>query len=978
MSVFDFGVKRPEDFSPMTDEILEKTTVWQFEQIVEKYPDRMALKDATQSLNYRELNNACNNLAQQIIQELGSGKSPVAFLLGNEILSIIAFMAILKSGRPYLGLHSGNSNEQLKSYLEDSTAPLLITTSQFKETAGNIIGDQRAVKVLYFDDIKSNIFCKNPETPTDPEKTFAIFYTSGSTGKPKGVAVGHLCKAQTIQYMTNGWFYAPSDHIAMLTSVCYGAAYPSVLGALMNGALLCILDLKTNAAQQTLDWIVNEELTVFRCTPSIFRTVFGLAPEGMIFSKLRFITLGGEPVTDGDIELFKAHTADDCVLINNFAATEAWNISHFVVRHDFPPFSGFLPAGFPAPGKEILLVDDDGQSIQDEREGEIVIRSRYLSQGYWRQPELTTQKFHADPNEPGVRLYYSGDRGRWVKDGALEVMGRKDNQVKVRGYRIQLEVIDLALRNLEGVSDAATIVFHSSGRGERLVAYLAMQGRERRAASQLRKSLSAQLADYMIPSVFIQMDMLPRTVTGKLARLQLPDPSHERPELETPFAAPQGEVELQIASIWKKSLELEKVGRDDSFFELGGDSLSAVEMTLEVEKLFSKPVPPAFFKKPSISSLSALLETGIHTERPKEKFVVESFKKDKNSSAQKKSKRSIWKNLQSLTSRKYSLEDLDKVLDLLVARYIVSKPYTEANQWAIQWSKNPFVRDVLYRRRYALLSRWMASLNNCSVPPAEAFQLSLITNLSFGLSKYLGKKEKSVKEDLRAYKKSKYAYWRTLGEVLDATPVGQLNEYFPIGGIEHFSRAYEQGKGVILLTFHGVPTPGRFFAFERFMKLDDIPTISYHIPVWQSEYHNREHEMPESVASTLNAEIALYGQRKLQAGQVINLASDTNDLQGRTYNIPIAGKIYQLKSGFAELALNSGAKIIPHFRHCLADGKIQLSFGPPLDPGHGDRNQQVETLLNSYAAFIENTWATHPEAMRWTKIRKHLARQSSR
>jgi lauroyl/myristoyl acyltransferase len=418
------------------------------------------------------------------------------------------------------------------------------------------------------------------------------------------------------------------------------------------------------------------------------------------------------------------------------------------------------------------------------------------------------------------------------------------------------------------------------------------------------------------------------------------------------------------------------VGRDDNFFELGGDSLSAVEMTLEVEKLLSRSVPPAFFKNPTLSSLAILLEVDNQTQANKDKFVIESYRKDNHSQKSQKKKTVVTNNLKSPITRKYSLDDFDKIADLLVARYIVSKSYTAANKWTVQWSQNPFVRDFLYRRRYALFSRWMVTLKDCHIQPSDAFQMSMLTNMNFGLSKYLGKKEKSVKDDLQAYKKSPIPYWRTLGKLLEATPKGQLNEYFPISGSDHFVQAYQQGRGVILLTFHGVPTPGRFFALERLLGLEDIPTISYHIPIRQSQYHNREDEMPEAVASTLNAEIALFGQRKLLEGKVINIASDTNDLQGRTYKVLLAERIYQIKAGFAELALNTGAKIVPHFRHCLPDGKIQLSFGAPLEPGTGDRSQQVETLLNGYAAFIENTWATHPEAMRWLKIKRHLLRQS--
>jgi len=974
MSVIDFGIKSPDDFSPISDEILEETIIPQFERIVKKYPDRMAVKDSTLVLTYQELNNAINNLAHWIINEMSDDKSPIAFLLGNEVFAIIVFMAVLKSGRPYVGLHPGNSNEQLRSFLEDSTASLLITSAESKETAETLLNNQKQIKVLYFDEIQTNSEYENPEYHVAPNDLFGIFYTSGTTGTPKGIMSGHLYKSQSAQYMNNSWFFSPSDRIPLLTSVCYGASYPSVFGAFLSGALLCIFDLKANSAQKALDWIISEELTVFRCTPSIFRTVFGLVPNELIFSKLRFITLGGESITETDIELFKAHTAEDCVLINNFSSTETGSMCHYPVHHNLPPFQGFLPAGYPAPGKEIMLLDNNGQQTQTGQAGEIIVRSQYLSFGYWRQPELTNQKFRIDPSDPKFKIYFSGDYGRWRDDGTLEVLGRADTQVKIRGYRVQLEAVDTILRSLTGVKDAATIVHGTSG-SERLVAYLSMTGNEKISVNQLKKELSVKLSDYMIPSLFIQMDALPRTATGKLARHELPKPTNDRPELDTPYKSPHGELQLQIASVWQKVLGLEQVGINDSFFELGGDSLLALQMTLEVEKATSRTISQAFFKEPTIASLATLLEANISSSTNNERFVIESYRKDgQQNTKTEKRKRGRGIKLTKVISRMYSLSDLDRLIDLLVARNIVSKSFPEALQWTVQWSQNTLVRDLLYRRRYALFTRWVASLKDCNVLPSNAFQMSLLTNMNFGLQRYLGKKERSVKSDLQAYKRSRYPYWRTLGELLDKAPYGQMNEYFPVSGVEHLSQAHQQGTGVVLLSFHGVPTPGRFFALERFMELDPIPTISYHIPIWQSEYHDRRDEMPVEVASTLNAEVALFAQRKLQEGKIINIVSDTNDIQGRTHKVSLAGRAYRIKSGFAELAINTGAVIVPHYRHCLPNGRIQLSLGAPLEPGTGDRQQQVENLLGQYTAFIEHAWATHPEAMRWIKINKHLAR----
>lgn len=268
----------------------------------------------------------------------------------------------------------------------------------------------------------------------------------------------------------------------------------------------------------------------------------------------------------------------------------------------------------------------------------------------------------------------------------------------------------------------------------------------------------------------------------------------------------------------------------------------------------------------------------------------------------------------------------------------------------------------------------MATLKDCQVQPSEVFQVNIMTNMNFGLSRYLKSKGANEKADAQNYKKLRYRYWRTLGELLETIPPGQLNENFPIIGLEHFTQVYAQGKGVILLTFHGMPRPEGFFPLERHLGLEQIPTISYHTPRRKNRHDKKENKLSEAAAAAMNAQVALLGQSKLLAGKVINIVSDTNDKQGRTHQVVVAGRIFHMKAGFAELALNTGARIIPHFRYCLPDGRIQLSLGAPLESGSGERHEQVENLLNEYASFIENTWSVHPESLSWVRIRRHLSR----
>ncbi|MCK5342164.1 MAG: AMP-binding protein, partial [Candidatus Heimdallarchaeota archaeon] len=560
MSKLNLNIKRPDDFVPLPDQILEETLIPQFERIVYQYPDRMAIKSSAHQLNYQELNNAINNLAYKIGQVMGKEKSPIAFMFNDEVYSIIALFAIMKAGRPYVGIHPGNPPDLVNGILNDSTAKLLITNSSVIKNLGKTVNIPTTVYILNTEIIESEYKHQNLGYLGAPTDHLGIFYTSGSTGMPKGILCNHLSRIRSIHSMINEWYFSPSDHISLLHSVCYLASSPSLFGTLLTGALLCVFDLKTNSAQKALNWIVEEELTVFRSTPTILRALFSLLPEDIVFSNLRLMTLGGETVTDTDIELFKSHTAEDCVMINIYGGTEPGSICNYHVGHDTLVAEGILPAGFPAPDKDVFLVDEKGDEVKSAEEGEIAVRSQYLNLGYWGQPELTAQKFREDPHDSNLRICFTGDRGYWDEGGALVVLGRKDTQVKVRGFRIQLEAIDHELLSIDGIKNAVTIVHKAPRRGDRLVSYFVASDQEAVSISQLRINLSAQLPSYMIPSVFVQMDSLPMTATGKITRSKLPLPTRQRPDLAPPLVVPRNEIETAMVNIWQDVLELDQVG----------------------------------------------------------------------------------------------------------------------------------------------------------------------------------------------------------------------------------------------------------------------------------------------------------------------------------------------------------------------------------------------------------------------------------
>lgn len=947
---------------PFLKSEIEETIPNRFRRAANQVPNNIAIETEFEKLTYLELDKISDQIATVITKKHSLDTPIVAVLMEHSPQALAAILGILKAGKSFVIFTPEMPLKKLAALWEDTLQPPILTNTKCLNIAAQI---SSAENIINLDKIafESDIFDVSA-VKTQPSDIAAIFYTSGSMGESKGVIWSHELILHTAYLNYQSYQISTEDKLAMFSAFGFGAAMTMSFAALLSGASLFIPNTMTHNLSGLTKWIIEKKATILSLPPiNLYRQITNALSEMPPLKHIRLIILGGDALYKKDIDLYKKVFASSTVLVYRLAGSETMLMRENKFDTTTEITTDRISAGYSVPDKELLLLDDQGKEISNGEVGEIAIRSRYLSSGYWRKPDLTKKSFLDDPETPTKKIYLTGDIGRLSLDGQLEHLGRKDNMVKIRGYSIQLEVIDETLQNFKTIKEAVVVV-QQTAKNKRLIAYLVPKEKTTSSIKEIRDWLSLQLPSHMMPSLYIWVDTLPKTVTGKVNRNALPSLTLDRPELDTDFIPARNDNEKKLAHIWQNILELTEVGVEDNFFELGGDSLSALEMTLEVEKSFAGTVPQSFFKQPTISHLALLLETNRLTASDQEKPSIPKLTK-----TQKPQATAVHK-IKKLVTRRYSLNDFDRLIDILVARHIVSKPYEDAIQWSIKWSQNSLVRNFIYSRRYALFSQWMASLQNDQLQTAEAFQMNLLANMNFGLARYLSTKHKIDRSNLQVYKKSPFPYWRTLGELLDTTPMGQINEQFPIHGIEHLTRTLQQGRGVILLKFHGAPYPGRFFALERFLGTGEIPTISYRIPIRQSK--RNDEPISPTLAAAMNSEIALFGQRQLQEGKIINFASDTSDLHGQRYKIILGGREYHIKAGFAELALNTGAAIIPHFKSCLPDGKILLTLGEPLQAGTGKREDQIGKLIHSYVAFINQAWATHPQSMKWEKIKHHF------
>jgi amino acid adenylation domain-containing protein len=585
------------------NEEIEQSISDRFEQQVARYPDRIAIKTGSCTLTYDALNKAANRVAWAILAKQGKANEPVALLFEHHVPMITAILGALKAGKISVPLDPSFPTPRIALMLENSQVGLIVGNNHHSSLLDELAGPEG--RALNVDELSSSLSDENPRLSIEPHMIASIMYTSGSTGQPKGVTQSHRNILQKVMTHTNDFHISLDDRLSLLYSCSFSASLRNIFGALLNGAALFPFDVHKEGLDPLAKWLMREKISMYFSVPTLFRRFVGTLDESERISSVRLIYLGSEGVTKEDVELFKKHFSAECILVNSFASNETGAVSQYFIDKDTEIEGSAVPVGYEVQHKEVLLLDEEGKKVGFNQVGEIAVKSRFLSPGYWRKPDLTQTKFLADPNGGDERIYRTGDLGLILPDGCLLHMGRKDFQVKVRGIKIEVGEIESILLALEQVKEVAVVASDGQGEEKRLIAYVVAAANSQPTDSVLRRALREKLPDYMIPSAFVLLEALPLTPTGKLDRRALPDPGRSRPELDTPLVLPRTAVERKLARIWAEAFDLEEVGIHDDFFELGGDSLLATQLASRVCTAFEVELPPTcIFEVPTVAELA--------------------------------------------------------------------------------------------------------------------------------------------------------------------------------------------------------------------------------------------------------------------------------------------------------------------------------------------------------------------------------------
>jgi amino acid adenylation domain-containing protein len=601
----DWRVRSALARTSFPEEETEQSVSTRFEKMADTYADRIAFQHRGHRMTYEALNVLANRIAWSVYSECDGKNNRIALLFKDIGPALAAMIGVLKSGNIYITVDPSYPPKMIRYILENSEARMIVTDgSVFAESLG-----KDRCRILNVNALQSIVSERNPGRPASADAIAYIMYTSGSTGRPKGVIQTHRNLLHFIRSYSNSLGITDSDRLSLLPSLSFSASLMDIYGALFNGGSVHPYNVREEGVGGLADWLTEERITVYHSIPTLFRHFTESLNERRSFPYLRLIDLGGEPVNARDVALFKKQFSRDCVLVNHMAFTEASVAAQYFIDHDSEIAGGAVPAGYAASGVEIFLVNEEGREAGIGEPGEIMLKSRYLSPGYWRNPALTSTCFPPGTDDPNERIYRTGDIGRKKENGALEHIGRKDHRIKVRGYTIEPAEIEAALFEMNGLREAVVARKENLHGDHLLVAYVVPSQGNTTTVNELRDHLKKKLPVFMVPSRYVFMDALPTTQSGKIDRNALPLPGDELSESERVSVSPGSLREKRLAEIWAEILGLKSVGIKDNFFDLGGDSLMAVPLFVLIEEETGQRISPSvLYGAPTIEELAAVID----------------------------------------------------------------------------------------------------------------------------------------------------------------------------------------------------------------------------------------------------------------------------------------------------------------------------------------------------------------------------------
>jgi len=575
-----------------------------FAEVVARGREALALEQNGERWTYGMLAARAARIAGALRVAGGEHEEPVALLYPHGAAMIAGILGVLGAGKFYVPLLADHPLPHLQAVVRECGCRIVLAAPEFAELAG-----QLGVTLCVIDDASLPDAQALPHESAEPlarraDSIAYLLFTSGTTGVPKGVM---QCDRNVLHHAA---CYASSigldigDRMTLLPYYGFDASVMDIFATLLTGASLHLWDVRQLGVEGIGDWLDRERITIWHSTPSVMRAAF---PALARPAALRWVVLGGEAAVGSDVALVARHAGPRCGLINGLGPTECTTALQYVADPVADTTAVRLPVGKPVPGIEAMLLDAEGQPCADE--GELAIVSPFVALGYWNRPDLTAERFSEAARPAGARRYRTGDVLRLNRNGCYEHLTRVDDQIKIRGMRVELGEIQAALGTHDEVLQAIVLPRTDElTQQAALVAYVVLRG-PRVSVAALREHVAARLPAYMMPGAIVALDAIPLLPNGKLDRRALPAPRAAAPA--APYKAPRTSLQRMLAGCWADVLRRAAVGIDENFFELGGDSLLGTQLLVRIKRdLEVEAQLGDLFRHPTVEALAThLLES---------------------------------------------------------------------------------------------------------------------------------------------------------------------------------------------------------------------------------------------------------------------------------------------------------------------------------------------------------------------------------
>lgn len=541
-----------------------------FEEQVEENSSKIALIYKNEKITYKELNEKANKVAHVLINKGLKSHDIVGIIVGHNVESIIGILGIIKAGGAYLPIDGNYPDNRIKHMIQDGNAKFILNAEYFT----SIDFEEKIVNMNNKEILNAEAY--NPNLTLENSSLAYIMYSSGSTGIPKGIAVEHRNIIRLVKN-TNYIDFNNVSNILNTSTLAFDASTFEIWGALLNGLTLCIADKGTILETDKLHkLILSNNIDTIWLTSSLFNQI---AQENIeVFSSIKTLLVGGDIVLPKNVNRVR-ELNNNITIINGYGPTENTTFSacHQINKN----YRSNIPIGIPISNSKVYIFDSLDYLQPIGAIGEIYVGGDGLSRGYIKNEVLTKEKFIENPYVPGERIYKTGDLARWLSNGNIEFIGRKDNQVKIRGFRIELGEIESRILCYEKIKEVVVLDKIDFCDNKYLCAYVISEGMLKN--KEINEYLSEYLPEYMIPTRYVYMDKFPLIENGKIDKKALPEPDNII-EIDNEYEAPTNKIEEALVRIWEEVLGIKNIGINNNFFELGGDSIKAIQIAARAQK----------------------------------------------------------------------------------------------------------------------------------------------------------------------------------------------------------------------------------------------------------------------------------------------------------------------------------------------------------------------------------------------------------